>query len=219
MFRQKALYPARQPLCDFVASYGNTTYNAAHSELSFPTTSAPGDLCLVAAGNTDALDVTAPPGFAQIYQRNPYSSYKQALFWKHLGQADPGANMGSWTNARFYAYAIYRPNFEVASVEHTVVYQYGGTGNPAAATVDMSTLYPGELRAAFLQITSNYGSSVAQTGVVPDFTVNVNWNPYEGVFAMKLYMPWEAGGATTWDQADTTGARSNTTGALKFTLR
>jgi hypothetical protein len=45
----------------------------------------------------------------------------------------------------------------------------------------------------------------------------VNWNPYEGFFAMKLYMDWEAGGTTTFDQTDTTGARSHRTSTLEFT--
>ena len=218
MFRQKGLYPAKQPQCSFITSYGSTTYSSSHSYLTYPAQSAPGDLCLVAAGNTGGLTITPASGFNTIFQRNPYSSYFQALFWKHLGANDPGTNMGTWTNTHFHAYAIYRPNFVVESVDYTVVYSYGGTGNPAAATVDMTTHYPGSVRAAFLHITSNYGSSVAQSGEPPDFTENVNWNPYEGVFSLKMYMDWEAGAATTWDQADTTGARSNTTGALKFNI-
>lgn len=218
MFRQKGLFPAKQPLCSFITSGGNTTHTDTHSNLTFPAQSAPGDLCLVATGNTDDLNLAGAAGFSTIFKRAPYASYRQGLFWKQLGQNDPGANMGTWTNANFYAYAIYRPNFMIESVEHTVVYSYGGTGNPASTTVDMSTLYPGSVRAAFVQVTSNYGSTVNQSGEPPDFTVNINWNPTEGVLSMKMYMDWETGAATTWDQTDTTGARSNTTGALKFNI-
>ena len=217
MFRQKGLYPAKDNRCDFITSYGTTASQVSGYALySYPASAMAGDLIFVAIGNPSDL-VTHPgaPGFNQIHSVEVYAGYWMGLYWRHLSAGDPGANMGIWQGAGFFSYALYRPNFTVTGVSENVVYQYGGTGDPAPATVDLTA--SGKVRAALCQVTSNYGSTVNVSGAAPDFAQNVNWNPYEGFFAMKLYMDWETGGATTFDQTDTTGARSHRTSSLELT--
>lgn len=215
MFRQKGLYPAKERRCEFVTSYGTTTSQInGYSHWSYPASLMAGDLMFVAFGNTGDFACAAPAGFKKIHTTEIYSGYWVALYYRHILPSHPGTNMGVWQGAAFFSYAVYRPNFTVDAVTENIVYTYGGTGNPAPATCDLTA--SGKVRAAVCQVTSNYGSTVNVSGVAPDFIQNVNWNPTEGYFAMKLYMDWEAGGSTTFDQTDTTGARSHHTSTIEL---
>ncbi len=219
MFRQKAFYGAKQFKFTFQNLQGWASNSAGGALLTYPSTVKAGDVIFMAAGNTDGAVIShaSGPSMTKIYEDDPYGSYHMALFWRRLDGTEASQSMGSFTYGDVQMYGIYHSNLPIRNISETLVYRYGGTGNPASSTVDLSTGV-GSHRIAVCQTTSNYQSVVTQSGATPDFTQNQPNNPIEGYFSMLFNYAWDSGDSITWDQSDTTGARSFRTYYLTLTV-
>lgn len=220
MFRQKCFHGAVDFNFYFRDLQGWASNTSGGSLLSYPSTIKAGDVIFLACGNYDNAGISqaSGPSMTKLYEDDPYSSYHMALFWRQLDGTEASQSMGSFTNGDVQIYGIYNANKTIQSISQTLVYRYGGTGNPAASTIDLSTLGVGQHRIAVCQTTSNYQSVVSVSGATPDFIQNQPNNPVEGYLSMLFNYASDSGDSITYDQADTSGARSFRTYYLTLSL-
>lgn len=212
MLRQKMLRQARAHRIGFVAGSWSTS-NSANP--TYPVETQAGDLVLLAQSCLDPGSPAMGDGFAPLLNIDAYSGYVVLLSWRIASDGLAGQDItGTTADTKTTSCVLYRPSWGLTGIEVGQLETYGGTGNPPARTPDVEGNDTEPIISTCL-ITSNYGSSTTVTGPPEDWSQD-HVGSADAQHHFTGHNPGQALN-TTYDQADTTGARTNVCCWLRLT--